>query len=103
MTTPPLPAVAIPPSTYEPKGRVVTKHRFPLAFAIYMLLLAAVIPAALLTWAYAGFDAAMIVSQGGTTLVILGTLAYAAVWHSRSRWPEVSAWRRLHNILTFTR
>lgn len=73
------------------------------AFVIYMLLLAAVIPAALVAWSLAGFGAAMIVSQGGTALVLVGTLAYAAIWHSRSRWPQQSAWRRLGNILTFTR
>lgn len=72
-------------------------------FIIYMLLLAGVIPVTLITWAVAGFGPALIMSQGGTALILIGTLAYVAIWHSRSRWPEQGAWKRLLNVLTFTR
>ena len=51
-----------------------------------------------------GYDRlAMLVSNAGLLLVMLGNLFYIAVWHSRTRWPKTSAWGRLVNVLTFRR
>ena len=72
-------------------------------FMIFMLLLIAIIPLSLGTWALAGYTAAQTVSILGTAIVVLGTLVYVAVWDGRSRWPGSTTGQRLHNVLTFTR
>jgi hypothetical protein len=48
-------------------------------------------------------NVAIAVSYLGTPLWILGTVGYLAIWDSRSRWPNTTAWQRFVNVMTFTR
>lgn len=51
----------------------------------------------------AGSGLLFLISQGGTALVLLSTIAYITFWDSKKRWVDVSWQVRMSRALTFYR
>ena len=72
-----------------------------LGFMYIPLLLIIIMTAALTFSGHVG--AAGYVSMLGTPLVLGVALVYITFFHSKKRWPELSARQRFINVMTFTR
>ena len=48
-------------------------------------------------------DTIFVISQGGTALIVVGTLLYIVFIDSKKRWPGVNAFQRYARVVTFYR
>lgn len=71
-----------------------------LGYVTGMLAVIAAIPPA---YYFLGANAAWAVSTLGTIGVQVAILVYITFWHSRKRWPGVSAFTRFSRVVTFYR
>lgn len=75
----------------------------PLPLKVIMGGLVAIIVAVPVLLLVGAKDAAWWLGEGGTLVWLLGGLAYAAIWDSKKRWPDVSTFTRYARIVTFYR
>lgn len=75
----------------------------PRAFIVLVGGELAIIGIVLALFALGYTTAASLVSNVGTLVWLLGFIVFIAVWHSRTRWPDVGWFTRLSRVLTFYR